>query len=373
MRVLALEPYYGGSHRAFLRGWSRRSRHDWTLWSLPARHWKWRMRHSAIAFAERLRAQVGELPWDAVLASDMLSLAEFKGLCGDRLSGCPCIVYFHESQMDYPDPHARPRDHHFGFTNLTSADAADAVWFNSRYHRARFLSASDALIDRMPDCHPREMLARIRSRSRIVPPGINGIGVAPRQPGPLRIAWVARWEQDKRPGVFLEALLRLKASGCHFELNMMGGHDPGDRFGEYRAALGESVRSWGFVEGDEAYTEVLRQSDVVVSTAVHEYFGLGVLEAVSAGALPLVPRALAYPEVLAGVEALTGGACWHDNTDAGVCLALKALAAMVAADGLPWDGPGLAACVARYDWSQRVTRMDDALEDVARPEKDNRV
>ncbi|GAH62988.1 unnamed protein product, partial [marine sediment metagenome] len=43
MRILALEPYYGGSHEAFLTGWTRRSRHDWTLLTLHANHWKWRM------------------------------------------------------------------------------------------------------------------------------------------------------------------------------------------------------------------------------------------------------------------------------------------------------------------------------------------
>jgi hypothetical protein len=35
IRVLALEPYYRGSHRAFLDGWVERSRHEWTLLTLP--------------------------------------------------------------------------------------------------------------------------------------------------------------------------------------------------------------------------------------------------------------------------------------------------------------------------------------------------
>lgn len=51
MRVLALEPYYGGSHRAFVDGWASRSRHDWTVLTLPAHHWKWRMRGAAVTMA----------------------------------------------------------------------------------------------------------------------------------------------------------------------------------------------------------------------------------------------------------------------------------------------------------------------------------
>jgi hypothetical protein len=31
MRILALEPFYGGSHQAFLDGWRARSRHTWSL------------------------------------------------------------------------------------------------------------------------------------------------------------------------------------------------------------------------------------------------------------------------------------------------------------------------------------------------------
>ncbi|MHC4370623.1 MAG: tRNA-queuosine alpha-mannosyltransferase domain-containing protein [Planctomycetota bacterium] len=53
MKILALEPYYGGSHKAFIDGLSKASRHDWTLLKLPAHKWKWRMRHSAITFAWR--------------------------------------------------------------------------------------------------------------------------------------------------------------------------------------------------------------------------------------------------------------------------------------------------------------------------------
>ena len=35
LKILALEPYYGGSHKAFLDGWIARSVHDWTLLSQP--------------------------------------------------------------------------------------------------------------------------------------------------------------------------------------------------------------------------------------------------------------------------------------------------------------------------------------------------
>ena len=72
MRVLALEPYFGGSHQAFLDGWQRHSRHQWTTLTLPAHKWKWRMRQSALLFAWEIerRFEAGER-WDLVILRTM--------------------------------------------------------------------------------------------------------------------------------------------------------------------------------------------------------------------------------------------------------------------------------------------------------------
>ena len=42
---------------------------------------------------------------------------------------------------------------------------------------------------------------------------------------------------------------------------------------------------------------LLKQGDIVVSTADHEFFGIAVLEAVRAGCRPLLPGKLSYPEL----------------------------------------------------------------------------
>jgi glycosyltransferase involved in cell wall biosynthesis len=42
----------------------------------------------------------------------------------------------------------------------------------------------------------------------------------------------------------------------------------------------------------------LSRGDIAVSTAAQENFGYAVLEAMAAGALPLVPDRLSYPEIL---------------------------------------------------------------------------
>ena len=47
-----------------------------------------------------------------------------------------------------------------------------------------------------------------------------------------------------------------------------------------------------------AYLELLLRSSVVASTAVHEFFGIAMVEAMAAGLVPLLPRALSYPELV---------------------------------------------------------------------------
>ncbi|MEZ6055017.1 MAG: DUF3524 domain-containing protein, partial [Planctomycetaceae bacterium] len=102
MRVLALNPFHGGSHRAFIDGWMRHSRHDFTLLTLPACHWKWRMRQAAIHFARLLREpEYSQQTWDVLWVTDMLNLAELRGLCDSRIRQLPVVMYFHENQLTY--------------------------------------------------------------------------------------------------------------------------------------------------------------------------------------------------------------------------------------------------------------------------------
>lgn len=131
LRILLIEPYYGGSHKAFTDGYIKYSKHKIKLLSMPARKWKWRMRGAAIWLAERLP----DFEPDIILASDYLDLAAFSALAPAEVSLIPRVVYFHENQLTYPlDSHAR-QDYQFGLTNITTCLAADRVLFNSHYHQ----------------------------------------------------------------------------------------------------------------------------------------------------------------------------------------------------------------------------------------------
>jgi len=176
LKVLALEPYYGGSHQAFLDGWIARSRHEWTLMTLTAAKWKWRMRNSAVTLRDKVReALAAGASWDVLFCSDMLNLAEFLGLGPEPVRRLPKLVYFHENQLTYPKRNEDERDYHFVYSNMTTAMAADRVWFNSRYHMEEFLEGLRAFLKRMPDNQKLENVDRIRAKSEVhYPPVENG-------------------------------------------------------------------------------------------------------------------------------------------------------------------------------------------------------
>jgi len=64
-----------------------------------------------------------------------------------------------------------------------------------------------------------------------------------------------------------------------------------------RQRLAHRILHFGYAKDREEYSRWLREGDIVVSTASHEFFGLAVLEAVRAGCRPLLPRRLSYPEL----------------------------------------------------------------------------
>jgi glycosyltransferase involved in cell wall biosynthesis len=117
--------------------------------------------------------------------------------------------------------------------------------------------------------------------------------------GVKTIVWNHRWEHDKNPEEFFTTLYRLQESGNDFKLCVLGQsfeHRP-TCFGEARKRLEKHIVQWGYVKNIDYYFSKLAASDMVVSTADHEFFGIAVIEAVRAGCVPILPKRLAYPEI----------------------------------------------------------------------------
>lgn len=333
------------------------------------------MRHSAVTFAQQLHDQLSdersERPtWDVLFCTDMLGLAEFRGLCPEAVRRLPSIIYFHENQLTYPTQKDEERDFHFAYSNMTSALAADSVWFNSNYHRDEFLNALRILLRRMPDFGHEESVDQILAKSEIQHPGID-VPVAGQNAGrigqqidrPMRIAWASRWEHDKNPELFFAALEELARLGVPFEVNVLGEsfRNSPPCFEEARTRLSKQIRHWGFAESLAEYFRILSESDVVVSTARHEFFGISVLEAAAAGCRPLVPRALAYPETLGPNDGF-----FHDGTAMGIARSLTELANGLSSPREPatFTDADRSADVDRFLWPTRSSELDQAVDKV---------
>lgn len=302
-KILALEPFYGGSHKAFLDDWRQHSQHSFTVLGLPDKFWRWRMRHSALSFARQLREEfTGRMDWDIIFCSDMLNLAEFIGLAPPELRKLPTIVFFHENQLAYPVHDATRRDSNAILSNFVSALAASEVWFNSCHNRDTLLEGLPGFFQRMPDNSPLAEIDFIRDKSVIMPLGINLPQTRPepqKSSKQLHILWAARWEHDKNPEDFFTALRQIKQRGGDFKLSVIG-ESPARVpavFTNAEKEFHDHIVNWGYMPSRAEYERVLGDADVVVSTAIHEFFGIGILEAVAAGAYPVLPERLAYPEI----------------------------------------------------------------------------
>lgn len=304
-RILYVEPFEGGSHASFTHALTACVPAQWTRLTLPARHWKWRMRGCA-AWAALTAADVLAQPYDLVWASSYVPLAELVGL-SPALSTTPRILYFHENQLAFPwqQGTAADRDLHYGFTQLVSALAATRCVFNSAYNRDSFLEAGRALLARMPDANPTDAwMDAIADRSEVlgVPLSLADVAMTERAASPKRpplIVWNHRWEYDKNPEAFFAALDHLVAHDVAFEVAVCGqqfSRVP-KSFATARAALGDRVVQWGHVASAEQYRALLDRADLAVSTARHEFFGIAMLEATHHGARPVVPDRLAYREL----------------------------------------------------------------------------
>ena len=368
MKILTLESYYGGSHKAFLDGWQKHSEHEFTLLTLPPSKWKWRMRHGAITFAQQANERVaaGET-WDVLFCSDMLNLAEFLGLVDESVRKLPKVVYFHENQLTYPVRFESERDYQYCMTNITTALAADAVWFNSAFHQDEFLEAIGTFFRRMPDHRPLEVIEKIRQKASVHPPGIEakrGLVRSVDKTGCTctrfaRILWAARWEHDKNPEDFFAAMKILKDQGLDFRLNVIGEQfrDQPEVFDWAKTYFADYIDRWGYQPTRTDYETALAKSDIIVSTANHEFFGIGVLEAIAAGCFPLLPNRLSYPTI---IESLVGDekqqqAFLYDGTVDGLVSKLTDLIARST-----WPRPTLQN-FDQYYWPQRAKQMDESL------------
>jgi glycosyltransferase involved in cell wall biosynthesis len=170
------------------------------------------------------------------------------------------------------------------------------------------------------------------------------------------VLWNHRWEYDKNPEAFFRAVYALADEGLDFGLVLLGEsfrNQPAE-FLEARERLPGRIVQFGYAEDPAAYASLLWQSDIVVSTALHEFFGAAIVEACYCGCFPILPRRLSYPEL---VPADRHYDCLYED-DGGLLKRLRD--AVLEIDRV--RAFSLQRAMEHFDWQQMAPRYDDLLE-----------
>ncbi len=372
MNVLALEPWYGGSHRNFLDGLVRHSRYEIRRITMPARFWKWRMHGGAVTIARKALQEVhaGFAP-DVLFASSMVNVPAFLALTRRHLGRIPVVYYLHENQLTYPISDKETRDLAYAYINYLSCLAADRIVFNSAFHYEEFMRALPGLLKVFPDYTNLSTVQEIREKSSVLHLGMDlkahdaflepdhAFSLNPA--APAIVLWNQRWEYDKNPAAFFRLMSRLDDSGHRFRLILAGKHfeEQPNEFEQAFERYAERILHYGYAEDFEEYSRLLHRADIVVSTAIHEFFGIAVMEAVYCGCHPVLPDRLSYPELIPDSHhrpLLHAPVLYKDYDEL-----YGIMSDLLAGRERPLPPVVLRSMLARLDWTTHVDRYDELL------------
>lgn len=158
--------------------------------------------------------------------------------------------------------------------------AADIVLFNSNYNRNSFLNNIAKIIKIFPDYRPKDLEVEIKNKSQVLyfpiayPEGLNNDFCSKTEI--LHIVWPHRWEFDKAPNDLFNVLYKLKKDNFKFVVSILGEcfHEVPTVFEEAKTILNKSLINFGFVESKLEFYKILKSAHIVVSTALHEFFGV---------------------------------------------------------------------------------------------------
>ena len=303
MRILIIEPYDTGSHGVWMRGYRSFSQHEVHLLTLEGQFWQWRLVGGAVALAEQYLAL--DLKPDLIIASDMLDLGKFLALTRPVTAEIPTVLYFHENQLTYPTGPRQKRHHHYAYINYASALVADAVFFNSNFHRDSFFNALPRLLKHFPDYNSLHTIPQIRERSGVLPVGLDLERYDPYRPKEPPASCAAAAGAVVIAGVRLTSgavlrCARLAAEDVPFRVAMSARTSASSPPSLRRRATARRPSDTVWLSDSFAdYARLLWESDIVASSAKHDFFGISVVEAIHCGCWPvLCGGCLNYPDLI---------------------------------------------------------------------------
>lgn len=297
MRILLLSAYNTTSHNYWCSSLIKNfPEYNWDFLKLPPRKFSWRIRGNPLSWLalenDKLKGH-----YDTVIATSMVDLATIIGLY-PNLGNAKKVYYFHENQFEYPLSNDKQHSNvESMMVNLYGALSADLVVFNSNYNKGSFFEGAGKFLKKINDHSPVSILEGINAKAIVLPVPICERLDEDIEKIPYSIVWNHRWEYDKNPNDFYKALKILRDNNVGFKLIMMGiqfKNSP-EAFNKIRRDFSENILCWG-EQSKQDYVKWLKKSSFIVSTALHEFQGLAIMEGVQMGATPIVPNRLSYPQ-----------------------------------------------------------------------------
>lgn len=312
-RVLLLSAYDADSHVYWRLGLQRYfSQWQWTVLTLPARYFSWRVRGNSLSWAYQQR-EILERDYDLLIVTSMCDLSALRGFV-PQLAKLPSLVYFHENQFSYPQSQRQTRSVEPQLGSIYTALCGSQIVFNSHYNRDSFFAGAKALLKKLPDQVPSNIVEILQQKSSVLAVPLK----LPSQPGgkwleselwpnndagvgrPIRLLWAARWEYDKGPERLLALLRELSVRGENFQLCLLGQRfrQCPPEFEQIKQEFSRQLVQWGYEADADKYQAWLHSADLMLSTAIHEFQGIAVQEAIQAACLPVLPNREVYAELV---------------------------------------------------------------------------
>lgn len=368
MNILAVDPYYTGSHKAFLDGLRNNSRHTILTVTLDNTDRKWWLHGYSIDLTQ-LSQSVTE-PIDLLLASSMTNLATYVALTNPRFAHVPKIMYMHENQITLPVPKGESRDWTLSYFNYLSMLTADVLVFNTHFHYQECIEALPRFLEHYGKGKHLNTIDEIKNKSRVLYPGLelkafDQVPNLHRENGEFVIVWNQRWTFDRNPAKLFRVLNRLDDINLDFELILAGDnkHDKPEAFEHAWRRYGNRIKHFGYVGDFENYGKLLHQGDVVVSTSDYEFFCTPIMEAIYCGCHPILPNRLHYPELIPERlhKPLLHSPIMYDSEDELFSIFKNLLSNKTKC--LP--RPTLQSINRHMDWGEQIAAFDKLFETVA--------
>jgi glycosyltransferase involved in cell wall biosynthesis len=217
-----------------------------------------------------------------------------------------------------------------------------------------------------PDNNNLSTVESIRAKSSVLPLAMDLQKFNAHKPEkiekPMRavVLWNHRWEYDKNPEQFFNAMFEIAGRGIDFRLIVLG--ESYDKrppiFDIAREKLADKILHFGYAESFEEYCKWLWMADLMPVTSIQDFFGVSVIEAMFCNVVPFLPHRLAYPEHIPQQFHHT---FFYEEDEVRDGEFINKIQRRI------WDVKYLRVMdmqqyAIQYDWSSQVKKYDDAME-----------